>query len=175
MKKPNKVALRPRWWRRVKNEWSVRARKKARRGARSRARGSYWDKNEFAEALKLIRNDFKEEESIANDERMNERKKEGYVWYCLWYDIIVYWEFKEIMMSMYVIDNFEVLLLFFCLFIYILFVACKLCTSISAKVEMCCCGWRVEQFWASFLVVFRIFNSYYSSNWMDVYPPGSEV
>lgn len=121
MKKPNKVALRPRWWRRVKNEWSVRARKKARRGARSRARGSYWDKNEFAEALKLIRNDFKEEESIANDERMNERKKEGYVWYCLWYDILVYWELKEIMMSVYVIDNFEVLLLFF-LFVYLYFI-----------------------------------------------------
>lgn len=106
MKKPTKVALRPRWWRRVRNEWSVQATKKARRGARSRARGSYWDKNEFAEALKLIRNDFKEEESIAN------------VRILLSMILFVYWELREMMMSMYIIDNWG-FTLFVCLFLYI--------------------------------------------------------
>ena len=53
----------------------MRARRKARRGARSRARGSYSDKNEFAEALKSIRNDLKEE-SIAGDEEERERERE---------------------------------------------------------------------------------------------------
>lgn len=122
MKKPNKEALRPRWWRRVRNEWSVQATKKAGRGARSRARGSYWDKNEFAEALKLIRNDFKEE-SIANDEEQ-ERMKEGYVWILLSMILFVYWELRKMMMSMYVIDIIEVLLLFICLFVY-LYLFCR--------------------------------------------------
>ena len=122
MKKPNKEALRPRWWRRVRNEWSVQATKKAGRGARSRARGSYWDKNEFAEALKLIRNDFKEE-SIANDEEQ-ERMKEGYVWILLSMIFFVYWELRKMMMSMYVIDIIEVLLLFICLFVY-LYLFCR--------------------------------------------------
>ena len=75
MKNPKTVALRPRWWRTARKDWSVRARRKARRGARSRARGSYSDKNEFAEALKSIRNDLKEE-SIAGDEEERERERE---------------------------------------------------------------------------------------------------
>ena len=56
----------------------MRARRKARRGARSRARGSYSDKNEFAEALKSIRNDLKEE-SIASDEEEREREREKFI------------------------------------------------------------------------------------------------
>lgn len=113
MKKPNKVALRPRWWRRVRNEWSVQATKNAGRGARSRARGSYWDKNEFAEALKLIRNDFKDEESIANDEEQ-ERMKERYVWILLSMILCIeswWWVCTPLII--------EVLLVFVCLFIYI--------------------------------------------------------
>ena len=114
MKKPTKVALRPRWWRRVRNEWSVQATKKAGRGARSRARGSYWDKNEFAEALKLIRNDFKEE-SIANDEEQ-ERMKEGYDIICV---LSVEKDDDEYVRYWYN-WGFTIIYLFVCLFIYIL-------------------------------------------------------
>lgn len=64
IRNPRKVALSPRSWTTLRNNWSVRATRRARRGARSRARGSYPDKNKFAEALKWIRNDFTEE-SIA--------------------------------------------------------------------------------------------------------------
>ena len=82
MKNPKTVALRPRWWRTARKDWSVRARRKARRGARSRARGSYSDKNEFAEALKSIRNDLKEE-SIAGDEEEREREREREIYWAL--------------------------------------------------------------------------------------------
>ena len=52
MRNPRSVALSPFWERRWKKERRAWAKRRERRGARSRERGSYWERKEFAEVLK---------------------------------------------------------------------------------------------------------------------------
>lgn len=61
MKNPSRVALSPFSCRTWRADWSMEATKSAIRGAETRTRGSYSDKNEFAKALTSSRNDFTEE------------------------------------------------------------------------------------------------------------------
>lgn len=64
MKNPRRVGLSPSWWSRRKKDWRIRARSRDRRGAKTRARGSYWDRNELELVLNRFRDDNNNDSSI---------------------------------------------------------------------------------------------------------------
>lgn len=72
MNSPIKVALTPLSWTTARMDWRVLDTMSANSGAKSRARGSYWDRKEFAVALAWRRSGFTEDREEAVEEEEEE-------------------------------------------------------------------------------------------------------